>query len=79
MGKLTKLTSKVLIGVAICVGAGVFGSATASAEPSPFNTLSCACPTSAPAGSAARHDAIARGLERGAIGWPPPTTIQQAG
>ncbi|OBI20087.1 hypothetical protein A5712_18520 [Mycobacterium sp. E2327] len=70
MGKLTILTSKVLIGVAVCVGAGVVGSATASADPSAFSSLSCSCQRTAPAGSPARQDAIARGIRQGLSDWP---------
>lgn len=70
MGKLTKLTSKILIGVAICVGAGVVGSATAGADPSAFSTLSCSCQRTASVGSPARQDAIARGIRQGLSDWP---------
>ncbi|WP_231999254.1 hypothetical protein [Mycobacterium sp. 1081908.1] len=59
------MTSKMLVGLAICVGAGVVGSAPAGADPSVFGTLSCSCQRAAPAGSPARQDAIARGIRQG--------------
>jgi hypothetical protein len=70
MGKLTKFTSKILIGIAICVGAGVVGSATAGADPSVFSALSCSCQRAAPTGSPARQDAIARGIQQGLSDLP---------
>ncbi|OBG66208.1 MULTISPECIES: hypothetical protein [unclassified Mycobacterium] len=65
-GALTPL----LIFAATVLGSALLAAAPANADPSPFNTLNCTCPTSAPAGSPARHDAIARGLLRGELGWP---------
>jgi hypothetical protein len=65
MGKLPKVASKMLIGVAIAMGAGAIGSATAAADPSAFSTLSCDCHVIAPAGSAVRRDAIDRGIRQG--------------
>jgi hypothetical protein len=59
-----------LIGVAIAVGAGVVGSATAGADPGAFSTLSCGCQQAAPTGSPARKDAIARGIRQGLSDWP---------
>lgn len=65
MPELPDLTTKMVAGLAIAIGAGVVGSATAGADPSAFSTLSCCCQQSAPAGSPARKDAIARGIRQG--------------
>lgn len=42
----------------------------AGADPNPFNSLSCNCPETAPPGSAARGDEIARGIRLGEMGSP---------
>ncbi|OBF07619.1 hypothetical protein A5730_12115 [Mycobacterium sp. ACS4054] len=68
-----------LIFAATVLGSALLAAAPANADPSPFNTLNCTCPTTAPAGSPARHDAIANGIRLGELGWPPPTTPEQAG
>jgi hypothetical protein len=70
MPELPRFAAKMVIGVAVALGAGVVGSATAAADPGAFNTLSCSCQKSAPAGSPARQDAIARGIRQGLSDFP---------
>jgi hypothetical protein len=68
MPKVPNWKGKILIGVAVgagVVGAGVVGSPTAGADPSAFSVLSCSCQQPAPADSAVRKDAIARGIRQG--------------
>lgn len=70
MPELPRFATKVVIGVAIALGAGVVGLTPAVADPGAFNTLSCSCQQAAPAGSPARKDAIARGIRQGLSDWP---------
>jgi hypothetical protein len=58
---------KLLVGVALAVGAAGFtaASATANADPSPFNTLSCSCQDQAPPGSPVLTDKIRQGIQQG--------------
>jgi hypothetical protein len=67
-----KLIMTALVGSAIALGAGVAGAAPAGAapntigpNPSPYSTLGCNCEETAPAGSPALRDEIARGLRLG--------------
>ena len=62
---------RILVSVAIALGAGVTGAAPTGADPSPFDTLSCDCPQKAPPGSQARRDAIRQGLRAGMSSWSP--------
>ncbi|MCV7091723.1 hypothetical protein H7H80_19445 [Mycobacterium interjectum] len=64
------MTTELLLGLAVAVGAGVVGSAAAGADPSVFSTLSCSCQQPAPTGSPIRNDAIARGIRQGLSDWP---------
>jgi hypothetical protein len=52
------------------VGVGGAGAARAAADPSAFSNLSCSCQRTAPAGSPARQDAIARGIRQGLSDLP---------
>ncbi|OBH91711.1 hypothetical protein A5678_10565 [Mycobacterium sp. E2733] len=61
-----------LVSVAIVVGSGLVAAAPAGADPSPFSTLSCSCPETAPAGSPARSDEITQGIRAGELGGPAP-------
>lgn len=65
-----RATRRILAYLAVIVGSGLVGAAPAGADPSPFNTLSCSCPETAPAGSTARKDEIARGIRLGELGGP---------
>lgn len=67
-----KVIMTALVGSAIALGAGVAGAAPAGAapntmgpNPNPFSTLGCNCEETAPAGSPALRDEIARGLRLG--------------
>jgi hypothetical protein len=67
-----KVITKLLIGAAIAIGAGVVGAAPASAEPNvvggepnPYGTLGCNCRETAPPGSPDRMQEIDRGLWEG--------------
>lgn len=70
--------TRTLVGVAIAVGFGLIGAAPAVADPSPYNTLSCSCQETAPAGSEARTDEIQRGIAGGILGSPPRGTQDAA-
>ncbi len=56
---------KLLVGVAIALGAAGWAAASANADPSPFNTLSCSCQEPAPIGSSIRADKINQGIQQG--------------
>jgi hypothetical protein len=67
-----KVIMTMLVGAAIALGSGVVGAAPASAapdtigpNPSPYSTLHCNCAETAPAGSPALRDEIARGISEG--------------
>jgi hypothetical protein len=73
-----KLIMTALVGSAIALGAGVAGAAPAGAapntmgpDPNPYSTLGCGCSETAPAGSPALRDEIARGLREGHSAWLP--------
>ncbi|OBH29550.1 hypothetical protein A5692_20645 [Mycobacterium sp. E342] len=74
-----RATIRMLACLAIVLGSGLVGVAPAGADSSPFNTLSCSCPETAPAGSTARSDEIARGIRRGELGRPQPQASAQPG
>lgn len=61
---------KVLVSAAIAIGS-VGEAAPASADPSPFGTLSCSCQDTAPAGSPALGEETDRGLRKGLSAWLP--------
>ena len=58
---------KLLVGVALAFGAAGWtaASATANADPSPFNTLSCTCQDQVPVGSPILTDNIKKGIQQG--------------
>lgn len=58
---------KLLVGVALALGAASWtaASATANADPSPFSTLSCSCQEQAPPGSPVLTDNINQGIQQG--------------
>jgi hypothetical protein len=64
MPRYHRVVTKILIGVVIALGLGVVGAAPAGADPSVFSALSCSCQETAPAGSQARRDEIARGIQQ---------------
>jgi hypothetical protein len=75
-----KVIMTALVGAAITLGSAAPASAapnTIGPNPDPFSTLSCDCQKTAPAGSPAQLDAIARGLREGHSaqlpGLPAPT------
>lgn len=59
------MIAKLLVGVAIALGAAGWAAASANADPSPFNTLSCSCQEPAPPGSPVRADKINQGIQQG--------------
>ena len=66
------ITKKILVSMAIALGASVGGAAPASAdpnpigaEPNPFGALSCSCQETASAGSPAFRAEIDRGIRAG--------------
>ncbi|OBH85286.1 hypothetical protein A5679_01520 [Mycobacterium scrofulaceum] len=61
---------RLLVGVALALGAAGGTAAIAHADPSPFNTLSCSCEETAPADSAALSDKIVRGIQHGLADLP---------
>ncbi|OCB34514.1 hypothetical protein A5676_01805 [Mycobacterium malmoense] len=61
---------KLLVGVALTLGAAGWMAATANADPSPFNTLSCSCQETAPAGSTTLMDKVDRGIQQGLSDLP---------
>ncbi|ORV91592.1 hypothetical protein AWC11_10555 [Mycobacterium interjectum] len=70
MPDLPRFATTMVVGVAIVLGAGLFGLTPAVADPSAFSTLSCSCQQAAPAGSPARKEAIARGIRQGLSDLP---------
>ncbi|OBB65526.1 MULTISPECIES: hypothetical protein [unclassified Mycobacterium] len=72
-GHKNRATTRMLVYAAIAVGLGLVAAGPAGADPSPFSTLSCGCPETAPAGSPARGDEITRGIRAGELGWAQPT------
>lgn len=58
--------AKILVGVAITLGAGVGLAPAASADPSPFSNLSCYCHLP-PGPSAAIPDQVGRGIQDGLL------------
>jgi hypothetical protein len=61
---------KLLVGVALILGAAAGAAATANADPSPFSTLSCSCQETAPAGSTTLTDKVDRGIQQGLSDLP---------
>lgn len=59
------MIAKILVSAAITLGFLVGFAASASADPSPFGTLSCNCRETAPAGSQVLTDKIDRGIQQG--------------
>jgi len=57
--------ARLLVGVAIALGATGWTAASASADPNPFSTLSCACQETAPPGSPLLTEKIEQGLQHG--------------
>jgi len=64
------MIAKIVVGSAIALGAVVGCAASASADPSPFGTLSCSCPETAPAGSPVLIEKIDQGIQQGLSGLP---------
>ncbi|UXA08184.1 hypothetical protein KXD96_08845 [Mycobacterium sp. SMC-2] len=58
---------RLLVGVALALGAAGWPAATANADPSPFSTLSCSCEETAPAGST---DMVDWGIRQGLYDLP---------
>jgi len=67
---------KILVSAVIAGGAAA-GAASAHADPSPFNTLSCSCQEQAPAGSTTLTEKIDRGIQQGLSDLPTSTVLQQ--
>jgi len=67
--KRLKMITKVLVGSAIILEAAI-GSAPASADPSPFETLSCSCQEAAAAGSPAVAHKMNLGIQDGFSSTP---------
>jgi hypothetical protein len=63
--------ARILLSIAIALGAAVMGAPPTGADPSPFNTLSCDCPQQTAPGSQARRDRINQGLRAGTSAWSP--------
>jgi len=59
------MIAKLLVGVAIALGATSWAAGSAGADPDPFSTLSCACQETAPPGSPALTEKIEQGLQYG--------------
>jgi hypothetical protein len=75
---LRRVITKVLVSIAIAVGAVMEGAALASADTNStgvdqnaFSTLSCGCRETTPAGSPARKEEIERGIQKGVSAWSP--------
>jgi hypothetical protein len=67
-----RVSTKVLVGAAIALGAGLAGAASAAADPdaistapNPYGTLGCNCRETAPAGSPELSEKINRGIREG--------------
>ena len=61
---------KLLVGVALTLGAASWTAASANADPSPFSTLSCSCQETAPAGSSTLTDKVDWGIQQGLYDLP---------
>jgi hypothetical protein len=79
-----RVITKILVGAAIALGAGLAGAAPAAAgpnaigsDPNPYGTLGCNCRETAPAGSPQLRENINRGIREGLTvsvpGLPAPT------
>jgi hypothetical protein len=55
--------TRVLVSAAIAVAAAMGVAAPASADPSPFNDLSCSCPPTVPEGGATVTDQLNKGIQ----------------
>ena len=64
------MITKVLVSSAIVFGVAVGLGASADADPSVFNALSCSCPQRGPADSALVRDEIDRGIRQGISDLP---------
>lgn len=64
------MIAKMLVGGVIALGIAAGATATAHADPSPFNTLSCSCQETAPAGSTTLMDKVDRGIQQGLSDLP---------
>lgn len=64
------MLTKILANGAVVLSAAVGLAAPASADPSPFNGLSCNCKETAPAGSPILTEKIDRGIQQGLSGLP---------
>ena len=62
------MVSKILVSVALAVGAAVAVAAPASADPNVFNDLSCSCPRTVSNGGPSVIDQINRGIRAGLSG-----------
>jgi hypothetical protein len=67
-----RVITKILVGAAIALGAGLAGAAPAAAgpnaigsDPNPYGTLGCNCRETAPAGSPQLRENINRGIREG--------------
>jgi hypothetical protein len=68
-----RVITKILVGAAIALGAGLAGAAPAAADPNaigtappnPYGTLGCNCRETAPAGSPQLGEEINRGIREG--------------
>ncbi|WP_231989076.1 MULTISPECIES: hypothetical protein [unclassified Mycobacterium] len=65
-----QMIPKLLVGVALILGAAGWTAASANADPSPFSTLSCSCQETAPAGSTTLTDKVDRGIQQGLSDLP---------
>ncbi|EFG76025.1 hypothetical protein HMPREF0591_4013 [Mycobacterium parascrofulaceum ATCC BAA-614] len=64
------MSPKLLVGVALTFGAACWTAASANADPSPFNTLSCSCQETSPADGATLMDKVDRGIQQGLSDLP---------
>jgi hypothetical protein len=67
-----RVITKILVGAAIALGAGLAAAAPAAAgpnpigtDPNPYGTLGCSCRETAPAGSPQLREKINRGIREG--------------
>ncbi|WP_322859627.1 hypothetical protein U8D42_16580 [Mycobacterium europaeum] len=65
-----QMIPRLLVGVALILGAASWSAASANADPSPFSTLSCACHETAPAGSSSVIDNVDWGIQQGLSDLP---------
>jgi hypothetical protein len=70
------VVSKILVGVAIAVGAAVAIAPPAGAEPGVFNDLSCSCLETVSNGGSSAEDQFNRGILAGLAGGPVVETQQ---